>query len=205
MRARRRNEAKAKALAAKRTDFNRAVSKLVRMWMGAHGIKAVDLSAHLGVSKPTVSRLLRGFEVQSDGSTRLSEWSVPNLIALSDIMELEFPKFIEIACALESGKDSALALALMGTPPHSKERLSCILREASVCSDRGDDDPMKRGISLSIDDLPWKCPGFVSAYISGELPDGKASDIVFSCALTADTAEEAYDAINTEFQRYKSC
>lgn len=193
----------AEVLEKRQADFNGAVSGVVKHWMDARGILQADLARLLGVARPTITHLLRGYISTVGGGKRPAHWSVANLFAISDAMGVYFPDFIESVYRVVEGGQPRLELSLAGLEPNSRERLECIVREASLFDAEKDETDNEKRCIINMNDLPWLCQGFVSAYLSGELSDDTASRIIFSATVADSDPESAYRHINEAFNEFK--
>lgn len=199
----RKNTTIAADLEKRKADFNGAVSKVVKHWMNARGVRAVDLAGLLGVAKPTITHLLRGYATTAGGGKRQAHWSIANLFAISDAMGVYFPEFIAAVYRVVEGGSLHLALSLSGLEPNSKERLECIVREALLFDAEKDETDNEKRCIINMNDLPWLCQGFVNAYLKGELSDENASRIILSATVADSDSESAYRHINEAFDEFK--
>lgn len=192
----------AEDLEKRQANFNGAVSRVVKHWMNARGVRQTDLARLLGVARPTITHLLRGYISTVGGGKRPAHWSIANLLAISEAMGATFPDFIATVCRVVEGGQPRLALSLAGLEPNSKERLECIVREAALIDAENEDEENENRCIIDMNDLPWVCQGFVSAYLSGKLSDDVAGRIIFGATEAESDSESVYRHINEAYARF---
>lgn len=192
------NRTLAEELDRTREKFDTALTQLVKQWMDARDIRPVDLAAILGVSRPTVTRLLRGYELTTEGRRPL-QWSLHNIFAVARHMKVSVPELVTAAYSTMNGEDPSLDMLLSGTEPRSRERLMAIIRGATFYDAAKAEEGYSWEQLLRPDEFAWECADFVHAYFSGELSDEEAHRLISGTALLECDSESAYTAIKKAY------
>ena len=145
-------------------DLCRNISAVVLKILRTRGLPQSKLASMMGYTSSSMSQMLNPSDI-----TRA--WRLKALVALSRALETPLSQIIAMAEAWSDDQvdedEVKLSIVMIGTEPQSPERLQQIIDEA------GGERPGEEVMLFEIG-----CPAFYAAYVTGDLTDLEAFDVL---------------------------
>lgn len=183
---------------SKLREWNSALAKVVRYGMGK--MTVTEFAQRIHYTRSTVSTLLN-----QDAAATQRPWTLDTLVSIADVFGCSVA---DIFCAAQRQIESpeavkGLSLRILGTKPHSRERLQQLVYEVVGFREQ-EDDPLL-GVANRIQYIELANKEFCEAYYSGALSDTDAlAELQKAEEVTARPNEEPWPlwaALQQTFRR----